>query len=60
MVKNLSSKVPTLLINKTPVDGISTSKSDVFYQIDCDQGCLELSKLLGWDQELNNLIKPGN
>ena len=38
----------------------SNSKRDVFFQGDCDQGCLELARLLGWDKELKEMIAQGN
>ena len=38
----------------------SNLKRDVFLQGDCDQGCIELTRLLGWEEELYNLIYEGN
>ena len=41
-------------------DADSKKGRDVFYQIDCDQGCLELVRLLGWEDDLNKSIIEGN
>ena len=38
----------------------SNLKRDVFLQGDCDEGCRELSRLLGWENYLDNLINEGN
>ena len=38
----------------------SNKKRDVFLQGDCDEGCRELSRLLGWEKDLDNLINEGN
>lgn len=36
------------------------SKRDVFLQGDCDEGCMQLATLLGWDAELRQLIETTN
>ena len=33
---------------------------DVFLQGDCDQGCRELCRLLGWEEDLDRLIQESN
>lgn len=38
----------------------ASNKLDVWYQGDCDEGCMELCQLLGWDKELRALVKEGN
>ena len=38
-------------------DTDSMNSRDVFYQGDCDEGCSELAELMGWEQDLNDLIK---
>lgn len=41
--------------------GFDASKNlNVFYKADCDEGCMELCRLLGWDQELKELIQTQN
>ncbi len=32
---------------------------DVFCEGDCDAGVMDLAKLLGWEEELNQLIEAG-
>jgi hypothetical protein len=32
----------------------------VFFQGDCDDGCLNLAKLLGWEEDLDDLILKNN
>jgi NAD-dependent deacetylase sirtuin 2 len=50
----------TSLLGLDPNFDAANKNLDVFYQGDCDQGCLELCKLLGWENELLELIKHGN
>lgn len=38
----------------------SNSKRDVFLQSDCDEGCMQLARLLGWEDELRALIDETN
>lgn len=38
----------------------SNQHRDVFYQGDCDQGCLNLARLLGWEEDLLEMIKVNN
>lgn len=53
---------PRLLINRDAVgsdllyDNPDVNYRDVFFQGDCDSGCLKLVKLLGWDDELDKLL----
>ena len=32
----------------------------MFYKGDCDDGCLNLAKILGWEDDLNDLIRNSN
>lgn len=51
----------TKLLGLNPdFDSDSTNSRDVFFQTDCDQGCYELSALLGWEDELKRLIAEQN
>lgn len=69
LVAKANPKVPRLLINIEPVglasrsnpsgldlSGTSRHKRDAFHKGDCDGGCKELAKLLGWHTELDALI----
>ncbi len=38
---------------------IANKNRDVFYQGDCDQGCLELAELIGWKEDLEKLMSEG-
>lgn len=38
----------------------SSKKLNIFLKSDCDEGCMELCRLMGWEEELTNLIKLGN
>ena len=40
--------------------GRHNSKRDVFLQGDCDEGCMRLAALLGWESELRRLIDESN
>ena len=56
---NMLGSMATSLLGLNP--GFDESnKLDVFYQGDCDEGCMELCRLLGWDEELRTLIRQGN
>lgn len=41
------------------LDFTSTTSKDVFFQGDCDEGCLRLAELLKWDTELKEMVKRG-
>ncbi len=56
---NMFGSVLTSLLRLNP--GFDATKNlDVFYRGDCDEGCMELCRLLGWDEELAGLVKRGN
>lgn len=38
-------------------DTSGSSRPDVFFKGDCDEGCAELAKLLGWEDDLNKLVE---
>lgn len=69
LIHRVSDQIPRLLINrervgeaKSPSDagfdfGKGNLKRDVLYLGDCDDGIWELCKLLGWEEELEKLIK---
>jgi len=76
IVNKTKPKVPRLLINLERVgevdpimrlfgltSGLDFSKKgsgDVFHQSTCDQGCQELARLLGWEEELLKLRDTEN
>lgn len=58
---NMLGAVVTSLLGLNPNFGsMSNSHRDVFYKGDCDQGCLELATVLGWEQELLEMIERTN
>ncbi|KAJ1917965.1 hypothetical protein H4219_002906 [Mycoemilia scoparia] len=70
LIDHTPDKVPRLLINREKVgkgkrrgQGFdfdltngSIYRRDAFYKGDCDTGCLKLAKLLGWEDDLQQLI----
>jgi hypothetical protein len=45
--------IPVLILNKETNKIVYKLGDECYYfQTDCDQGCLEISRLLGWDKEL--------
>ena len=56
---NMFGSVLTSLLGLNPGFD-STQNMNVFYRGDCDEGCMELCKILGWDEELVKLIESGN
>ncbi len=56
---NMFGSVLTSLLGLNPGFD-STQNLNVFYKGDCDDGCMELCKILGWDKDLINLIEKGN
>ena len=49
-----------MAINQSGIGGfqfdVASNYRDVFWAGSCDDGCMELAALLGWDQELKDLI----
>ena len=41
-------------------DSNSNKHRDVFFKGDCDEGCLNLVRLLEWEDELNELMSQNN
>lgn len=66
LVENVPADTPRLLINLTESGQHSLCYNepdnvrDVFWQGECDAGVFRLARLLGWEQELNALIKAGS
>lgn len=69
LIAKVGAKVPRLLMNREPVGmdrdleggfrfqhSDNADHRDVFCSSDCDAGCVELAKLLGWETELNRLV----
>ena len=65
LISRVAPKVPRLLINRQKVGCFTKAKGygfrfnhtrDVLHLGDCDEGCLELSRLLGWENDLRTLI----
>jgi len=67
LVNEVKENIPRLLLNKDPVavwkryeeDEFAREFNyrDVFFHGPCDQGVQELAKLLGWDKELEEMLK---
>lgn len=67
LVNYVNDECPRLLINREKVgdwavydrdeDEAKLNYRDVFLQGDCDEGCRKLAELLGYKDELQNLIK---
>ena len=57
---NMFGSAITSFLGLNPDFDSSKKNMDVFYKGDCDEGCMELCKLLGWEKELNDLIETGN
>lgn len=47
-------------LNPNFQSGHNNTKRDVFLQGDCDEGCMRLARMLGWEDELKSLIENGN
>eukprot|EP00117_Sycon_ciliatum_P008245 scpid85443/ scgid2590/ NAD-dependent protein deacetylase sirtuin-2; Regulatory protein SIR2 homolog 2; SIR2-like protein 2 len=65
LVGRVGHECPRLLINreeagKSRLGGLEFGEEcnyrDVFHQCDCDDGCMELAELLGWKNELLELV----
>lgn len=58
---NMLGSILTPLLGLNPDFGSNQNRyRDVFCQNDCDEGCLELARLMGWEHELINLVRKGN
>lgn len=58
---NMFGSFLTSVLGLNPNFGTSgNSKRDVFLQSDCDEGCMRLAGLLGWEIELQELINESN
>ncbi len=50
--------IPVLVLNfETNESMMSFGEECYYFQTDCDQGCLEISRLLKWDKELLEMSK---
>ncbi|KAI8619786.1 DHS-like NAD/FAD-binding domain-containing protein [Chytriomyces sp. MP71] len=59
MHATVSSRVPRLLINHKMVGNFGKESTDAIFLGDCDAGCMQLARLLGFEDELNSLITKG-
>jgi len=71
LLSKASRRAPRVLINREPAGTCDKLKTglrfhmqeegqnwrDVWSQMDCDSGCLQLAAALGWEDDLRNLIK---
>lgn len=64
LVDKVKDECPRLLINRDLVgdwelyaDDPKSNYRDACFQGNCDDGCLKLAELLGWEKDLKNLIK---
>ena len=61
MVNEVRDSTPRLLINREAVGPFRFCKMsccyrDIIYQGECDDGLRELSRLLGWDEEVDSIL----
>jgi len=72
MIDEVGKECPRLLINREKAGTVSpllaylgigglqfdspNNNRDVFWAGSCDDGCMELARMLGWDEELRDLI----
>ncbi|WVQ75653.1 hypothetical protein IAR50_005282 [Cryptococcus sp. DSM 104548] len=65
LVNYVPSNCPRLLINREPVGPFTSYKSelsssrDLFYEGNADDGSRRLTEQLGWDEELEELVRDG-
>lgn len=58
---NMFGSALTSLLGLNPdFDSVSNKHRDVFFKGDCDEGCRSLARLLGWEQELDEMISETN
>ena len=56
----LGSALTSLLGLNPNFNKMSNAHRDVFYQGDCDEGCMELVYEMGWDHDLKEMIMQKN
>jgi hypothetical protein len=55
----INSKVKKIIINRELIKNCNDTEN-IYFQADCDDGCLKIAQLLGWDSELLKLYDENN
>lgn len=55
----INSKVKKIIINRELIKKCNDTKN-IYFQTDCDDGCLKIAEMLGWKSELEKLFDENN